>query len=194
MTSYSSHRTSVSTLGAMALALFLSSQAEAAQTFTGSLTAGGSSATYSITTDSTIGTLTDSNITAWNVFITDGVTTDSYSNLFGHLFIGGTSLSATATDLLFNYSLSGVNYVTFYNPSYSNYMDFQTNDGFSDRSTIRLGGGTSFAAQAGQQVIASVDQISAVPEPGIWAMMLLGFGGIGASLRRRARVRLYQAA
>lgn len=30
---------------------------------------------------------------------------------------------------------------------------------------------------------------AAVPEPGTWAMMLLGFGGIGATMRRQRRVR-----
>lgn len=30
-------------------------------------------------------------------------------------------------------------------------------------------------------------QVSAVPEPGTWAMMLIGFGAIGASMRRRRR-------
>ncbi len=30
--------------------------------------------------------------------------------------------------------------------------------------------------------------VSAVPEPGTWAMMLVGFGAIGATMRRRRRV------
>lgn len=30
--------------------------------------------------------------------------------------------------------------------------------------------------------------VRAVPEPGTWAMMLLGFGGIGYSLRRRRKI------
>ncbi|MFI4964812.1 MAG: PEPxxWA-CTERM sorting domain-containing protein [Caulobacterales bacterium] len=34
-------------------------------------------------------------------------------------------------------------------------------------------------------LISSLSATSAVPEPATWAMMLLGFGGLGASLRRR---------
>ena len=36
--------------------------------------------------------------------------------------------------------------------------------------------------------------VSAVPEPGTWAMMLLGFGAVGFSMRRRRQVHLMQAA
>jgi len=31
-------------------------------------------------------------------------------------------------------------------------------------------------------------QISAAPEPATWAMMLIGFGGLGAAMRRRGRI------
>jgi hypothetical protein len=42
----------------------------------------------------------------------------------------------------------------------------------------------------------SFANVAAVPEPGTWAMMLLGFGAIGFSMRRRQRhaAHLYQAA
>ena len=30
----------------------------------------------------------------------------------------------------------------------------------------------------------------AVPEPTTWALMILGFGGVGAAIRRRARIAL----
>ncbi len=35
----------------------------------------------------------------------------------------------------------------------------------------------------------SVVQTSAVPEPATWTMMLMGFGAIGATLRRRSALR-----
>jgi hypothetical protein len=35
---------------------------------------------------------------------------------------------------------------------------------------------------------AGLDQPSGAPEPGAWALMILGFGGVGAALRRRGRL------
>lgn len=45
----------------------------------------------------------------------------------------------------------------------------------------------SFAVSEGNYLIASVDGIAAVPEPSTWAMMLLGFAGIGFMAYRRRR-------
>ena len=42
--------------------------------------------------------------------------------------------------------------------------------------------------------LSNIDVNSAVPEPGTWAMMLLGFGAIGVSMRRRKRVTIAQVA
>jgi hypothetical protein len=35
---------------------------------------------------------------------------------------------------------------------------------------------------------ATTAQMAAVPEPSVWAMMLLGFGMIGTAIRRKRRV------
>jgi hypothetical protein len=52
-------------------------------------------------------------------------------------------------------------------------ISFDTNgSGVSDMRQVRIGG-------------ISGSQMGAVPEPGTWAMMLLGFGAIGFALRRR---------
>lgn len=58
-----------------------------------------------------------------------------------------------------------------------------------------LGDGTYFVQVAPAQVVSdgeiasgSLTQIQpTVPEPATWALMLVGFGGVGAALRRRAR-------
>lgn len=39
----------------------------------------------------------------------------------------------------------------------------------------------------------SAAQVGAVPEPGTWALMLIGFGAVGASLRRRRNVKAVPA-
>ena len=44
-----------------------------------------------------------------------------------------------------------------------------------------------FSDVPGQAITASVDIPAAVPEPATWAMMLLGFGAIGMTLRFRRR-------
>ncbi len=61
------------------------------------------------------------------------------------------------------------------------YYDFS---GFTGGSYIFGGGGHSFSTMT----TGSVSRVAAVPEPATWAMMLLGFGAIGAGLRRRRPV------
>jgi hypothetical protein len=46
-----------------------------------------------------------------------------------------------------------------------------TGGGFADFKQLRL----------------TTASMTAVPEPGTWAMMLLGFGGLGVAMRRRRR-------
>ncbi|MDZ4374250.1 MAG: PEPxxWA-CTERM sorting domain-containing protein [Phenylobacterium sp.] len=38
------------------------------------------------------------------------------------------------------------------------------------------------------------DAVGAIPEPGAWALMILGFGGVGATLRHRRRLETFAAA
>jgi hypothetical protein len=61
-------------------------------------------------------------------------------------------------------------------------LSFSAADGIVDFRQLRLGGVQT--------------TMNAVPEPGTWAMMLLGFGGMGVAMRRRrgATTRLLQVA
>lgn len=58
------------------------------------------------------------------------------------------------------------------------------------------GGGTTGPSELTilKQVRLDIGTVRAVPEPATWAMMLLGFGGIGFSMRRRAKPVLAQVA
>lgn len=65
----------------------------------------------------------------------------------------------------------------------ANDIDFDA----SQNNTFRIdlaGGGQTISAFA---QIGSGAQVAAVPEPATWAMMLIGFGAVGVSLRRRRR-------
>lgn len=77
-------------------------------------------------------------------------------------------------------------------------IDFGIADG--NQSASNTNGRLTFTGGAGQvitridlassQAVLEADNIgviAAVPEPGTWGMMLLGFGAMGASLRRRRR-------
>lgn len=76
----------------------------------------------------------------------------------------------------------------------SNLSGVTTAPGYTWTGDRQLFGGFAFptvdtGGSYGQNGIAlvnfSIGGIAAVPEPGTWAMMLLGFGAIGVSLRRR---------
>ena len=86
-----------------------------------------------------------------------------------------------------------------------NIIDFGTADG--DQSAPRTNGRLTFFAGAGPAITGltltstgnslEVDNFgvtAAVPEPGTWAMMLLGFGAVGFSVRRKRPATLMQAA
>ena len=55
-------------------------------------------------------------------------------------------------------------------------------------------GGTNSRTSTGGVLNGNVSIDPAVPEPATWAMMLLGFGGIGLAMRRRRRPALAQIA
>src|SRR5206468_6782010 len=69
----------------------------------------GSTGSYnlSVTTDNTIGALAPSNILAWNILVSNGTNSFTLTQLNSAIGSNGSNLSATATDLLFNFSSSG---------------------------------------------------------------------------------------
>ena len=61
----------------------------------------------------------------------------------------------------------------------------------SDQQTLTF---LSFGTPSGLPPMAALDNVSlAVPEPAAWAMMLMGFGGLGAMIRRRNRAAMAAA-
>ena len=54
--------------------------------------------------------------------------------------------------------------------------------------------GIAFETMANTGIIATTSFPAAVPEPAVWALLLIGFGAIGASMRGSARKRRLQVA
>ena len=107
---------------------------------------------------------------------------DAY-NTFILFLSDGTTSSYTGQDLI-NIGLADGN---------------QTEPRTNGRLTFTTGGdvfitGLRLVSGRNSLEIDNIGVVSAVPEPGTWAMMLLGFGAIGFTMRRRRRVHLMQAA
>ena len=86
------------------------------------------------------------------------------------------------TSVMFN----GVNFNTFSTGTseFRNLLNQALVTGGTNNLVVsgNTGGNASFAGNI------AFAQVAAVPEPGTWAMMLLGFGAMGVSIRRRRRV------
>jgi PEP-CTERM motif len=152
----------------------------------GSLTSG--EATGSITTDTNSGVIALADIAAWNITVNAGNgavnLNTSNSSIFGNYSNG---ITATATGLFFNFSGSPTQYIGFVDSS--NNQDTYCSGlpgcstGFEQVGIQANDGGGSFF-YTGSQEIAS---IAPVPEPASWAMMFLGFAGLGFVGYRKAK-------
>lgn len=168
---------------AMALLLSAVFCSAAAITYNVNQTVGVGTVTGFIETDGTIGGLGTSNILNWNLLLNDGSTTfdllgpSSGSN--SAVGVSGSDLSATATQLLFNFSGSG--YALFQAPILFSGHDLWCTQGTiqctSETATgqvLTTADGNQFTSLSGTHVIAS---ISGVPEPST-----LSFLGLGMTL------------
>ena len=169
-----------------------------ATTYVGVRTAGTATATLSITTDGTIGALSNSNITDWTIALSDAP--DSFtlqgplSGSNSQLGIAGNALTATATGLYFNFSGSG--YALFQSPGLGSSQLFYCLQASTCFDFAGPGEGidahTNYNYQrnslTGNVLIASVGGIGgAVPEASTWMMMIVGFGAAGGAMRYRRR-------
>jgi hypothetical protein len=103
------------------------------------------------------------------------------TNLVGTSF-GDTAFNGFALSVLSGPSIlsASVNASSTFSP-----IDLFVQDGtlFANFAGVSAAGGSSVI-----NFTTSSDVAAAVPEPGTWAMMLVGFGAIGASMRRRRQM------
>ena len=153
----------------------------------------GGSVVGTITTDGATGVINPSDFIAWDLVLSGpGSTVTISSNDLQHAVYGqGVDITADGTNVSFNFSAGDGGYLVFQqvmtsgqtywcvnsNNGTCNENEFVVPQGFGDPSA-------QFATRAGNVVIASAT--GAAPEPATWALMLLGFAGLGyAGFRQR---------
>lgn len=112
--------------------------------------------------------------------------TPYYAGLFTYTFGNGSTLTGDYTGLLTNGGVAGlVNNTQSFNITGGSGVFAGATGGFSGSGTITFAPGAPPLS-----VLAFSGSVTApgVPEPASWATMVLGFGGVGALLRRRRRI------
>jgi hypothetical protein len=140
-----------------------------------------------ITTDGTTGVLNSGDILDANITLTTagGVVTITQATPGG---VGtAPSLTATSTGLFFDFSSTGSSYfLLFGDVGYLCYNGANGNcSGNPSQLVVSAPGGPVGQTFSGNLQIASAEVAPAVPEPSTWAMMILGFAGVGFMAYRR---------
>jgi len=197
----------VAAAAALALAMGGAGAAGASITYTVNETILNGSVTGTVTTDGATGTLSASDVTAWNLLLQGGGASYALTNGNSVVFNFGTSgfygpqsadLTATTTQLLFNYGGSDAGYFGFQSGGlYSGqhyWCNATHNQGFDcavGESVVPVASNLPSSqyntGRSGNQVIGYVSG-GGVPEPATWLLMLTGVAALGSASRVRRGV------
>ena len=158
----------------------------------------------SVTTDGTIGVLHAGNLTGWNLDLID-VTTPANSitltDLNSLISVDiGSVFNATATGLFFDFTGTGAFGFQAKSPGAGsgyhywclsqNWFGCLNGNSIAPNNVYPIPGDDLVVAVTGTQGQVGnspLNQPAGVPEPATWAMLLAGFGGLGAVMRSRRR-------
>lgn len=145
----------------------------------------GFTVTGSITTNTDSGVLTSSNITGYNIEISDGTSMLNLASIDSQFGVFGSSLTATASGLYFNFDNTNQDQLVFQSPTLgtgTDYLCYQGTQGGCDdfvdgHESIAIGNsGQIEELRSGNLEIASMP-VAETPEPE--SLVLLGTGLLG---------------
>ncbi len=147
-------------------------------------TVGSSTAFGTIQTDGTLGVLSRANITGYQLTLTSGAQSETFSYA-DFVEVVGTDLTATNSGLFFNFS--GTNPAGFFLPNASATSDLcfidsiTPCDGDESSEHIHFQGTFTDTTRTGTQEIAT----AATPEPSSFALLGTGLLGVAGMVRKR---------
>jgi hypothetical protein len=150
-----------------------------------------------LTTDGTQGVLHQSDITAWTLLMTQNSLSFQLTEANSSIYVVGSALTATPSGVFWDFNAPATNYmqIVFANgPLPVNLAMACFNDGAgtcganpSSLDIIVDNFVDAVWSSLPQNGNTEIGVIATVPEPSTWAMMILGFAGIGAMTYRRRK-------